>query len=504
MLACVFSFALVGIEARPVRVEVDVGGGYPNFAIVGLPAASIRESRERIASAVRNSGYRFPPEKIIVNLAPAGIPKSGTSFDLPIALGILAASGQLDPAGLLSTFVAGELSLEGRIRRVRGVLSMAIASRGRKGWRLLVPEGNGAEARAIRDLPVGEAGRLERIGAKLEGEEWTAGGTAGVPEVEGGGSPCFSQVRGQILAKRALEVAAAGGHNVLMMGPPGGGKTLLARRIPGILPLLGFEESLEATRVHSAAGLLEAGEGLLWTRPFRAPHHTTSTAGMAGGGNPPRPGEISLSHNGVLFLDELAEFPRHVLETLRQPLEDGFITLVRSGFSSRFPARFMLVCSMNPCLCGWLGSPVRMCRCSAAEQRRYRQRVSGPMLDRIDLHVEVSSVEVEELEAGAHGATSAEILRRVGAARERQEARQGPARPNASLGPDDVSALCRIDGEGRHLLRSAFRRLGMSARSYHRVLKVARTIADLAGTAEIEADHVMEALQYRVLDRREG
>ncbi|MBU1702405.1 MAG: YifB family Mg chelatase-like AAA ATPase [Candidatus Eisenbacteria bacterium] len=350
MLACVYSFSLVGIDAFPVRVEVNVSDGATDFSIVGLPATSIRESRGRIATALRNAGFDFPTTRILVNLAPAGVPKSGTLLDLPIAVGILAASRQLPPEVLKRTYIVGELSLDGRVRRVRGVLSMAMRCRERD-WRLLVPEGNGAEAQAIRGIPMFEAENLRAVVGKLTDREWPRSEGVVARDADADAGPCFSQVRGQAAAKRAMEVAAAGGHNLLMVGPPGAGKTLLAGRLPGILPELSFEESIEVTRVHSAAGLLESGMGLLWRRPFRAPHHSCSAAGLAGGGRPIRPGEISQAHRGVLFLDELPEFPRHVLEILRQPLEDGEITLVRAGLSVRFPARFSLIASMNPWSC---------------------------------------------------------------------------------------------------------------------------------------------------------
>ncbi|MBD3334532.1 MAG: YifB family Mg chelatase-like AAA ATPase [Candidatus Eisenbacteria bacterium] len=503
MLATVHSFALEGINAVPVKVEVDVGGGYPNFAIVGLPATTVRESRERIASALRNSGFGFPSEKIIVNLAPASIPKSGTSLDLPLAVGIMAALQKLSCRRLERTFVAGEVSLDGKVRRVRGVLSMAIRCRQRAGWRFLVPAGNGEEARAIRGIPVSEASDLRQVAELLKGDDWPVSHGTENADGEAPQGPCFSEVRGQPMAKRALEVAAAGGHNVLLLGPPGTGKTLLAGRLPGILPPLSFEESLEVTQIHSAAGLLEAGSGLLWRRPFRAPHHTASPAGLAGGGRPIRPGEISQAHHGVLFLDELPEFSRQVLEILRQPLESGEIKLVRAGWSVRFPSRFTLVAAMNPCPCGHWGDSRKPCRCTETERRRYFTRISGPLLDRLDMHVEVAGMEVEELDGTAGGEPSHVIRARVLQARKTQARRQGTAHCNAALTPKEIPAVCRPSREAKEILRRAFQRLGLSARSYHRILKVSRTVADLQGRETIAADDVIEALQYRILDRRE-
>jgi magnesium chelatase family protein len=353
-------------------------------------------------------------------------------------------------------------------------------------------------------VTTGEADRLETVIRRLRDWSWPAVEMGRAGRGEKTRSHCYSQVKGQLQAKRALEIAAAGGHNVLLMGPPGTGKTLLARRLPGILPPLSFEESLEATRIHSAAGLLRPGAAILKDRPFRAPHHTVSGVGLAGGGRPVRPGEISLAHHGVLFLDELPEFPRGVLETLRQPLEDGDITIVRAGLSVMFPARFVLMAAMNPCPCGFFGSPLRPCRCAAMERRRYRQRISGPLLDRFDMHVEVGAVEVEDLETGTGGETSDRIRERVLGARRVQSRRQGTTKPNGSLPLDEIDRLCRTDAEGRILLRRAFRTLGMSARSYHRVLKVARTVADLAGAEKIAPEHLLEALQHRILDRTAG
>jgi magnesium chelatase family protein len=502
MLATAHSFALVGIEALPVRVEVEVADGYPQFQIVGLPAASVRESRERIASAIRNSGYRLPIAKITVNLAPAGIPKAGTSLDLPVALAVLGALGELPAGDLQRTWIVGELSLDGAVRPVRGVLSMALRASQESGWRLLVPRANLLEAGAVRGLRLRGASRLRDVAGMLADGDWDRSRGENRPPAADRPRHCLSQIRGQALAKRALEVAAAGGHHLLMVGPPGTGKTLLARRLPGILPPLTLRESLEVTRVHSVAGQLGPDAGLIWERPFRSPHHTASAAGLAGGGRPVLPGEISLAHRGVLFLDELPEFPRSVLEILRQPLEEGSLTVVRAGLSLRFPARFTLVASMNPCPCGHEGNPHRPCRCTEAERQRYRRRVSGPLLDRFDLHVGVPQVEVETLEgARGEGETSSTVRGRVLAARRLQAGRLGGDRCNAELGPEETQRWCAPDEEGRILLRKAFRSLALSARSYHRILRVARTLADLEGSREVRAHHVSEALQLRILDR---
>jgi magnesium chelatase family protein len=505
VLASLRSAAVFGVDAYPVQIEVDVSFGLPHFTMVGLPDATVRESRDRVRSAIKNSGFEFPPHRITVNLAPADVRKAGSSFDLPIALGLLATSGTLRRTAVDDTVVLGELSLDGAINGIRGVLPIAVAARRLGLKRLLLPPQNAAEACVVDGLEVCTVRSLPDAVAALNSPD-TVTPVTSVPAASPPARPAegdLSEVRGQLLPRRALEVAAAGGHNLLLTGPPGAGKTMLARRLGSILPPLTFDEALECTAIHSVAGTLPAGAGLLSARPFRAPHHTISNVALVGGGAIPRPGEISLAHNGVLFLDEMPEFDRRVLEVMRQPLEEGRVTIARAARTAVFPARFVLAAAMNPCPCGYAGDDRRACRCSPAQVARYRGRLSGPLRDRIDLIVEVPAVPVTVLADSAPGESSDAIRLRVLRARERQRHRYGGGGPrtNAELRGSRLADVCRLDAEGRALLRQAVARFGLSARGYDRVLKVARTIADLAIADEIGAGHVAEALQYRVVER---
>jgi magnesium chelatase family protein len=506
VLAKVLSSAVLGIDAYRVEVEVDITSGLPAFSTVGLPEASVKESKERVKAAISNSGYRFPDDRITVNLAPADIKKEGTGFDLPIALGILAATGIVPQEALSRHLILGELSLDGRVKPVKGSLPMALAARQAGYSAIIVPRDNGLEASVVDAIDVLPVTTLSQVVEFLRGQQALAPARTDVRALfarDGDFDVDFAEVRGQEHVKRALEIAAAGGHNLIMVGPPGSGKTMLAKRLPTILPPITFEEAIEATTVFSVVGMLEKNQALITRRPFRSPHHTISDAGLIGGGHHPRPGEVSLAHHGVLFLDEMPEFKKHVLEVLRQPLEDMRVTISRAASALTYPANFMLVAAMNPCPCGYLGDPAHACRCTYPQIHRYRSRISGPLLDRIDIHVDVPAVPYKDLLQEARAEPSARIRERVSRAREVQAARFARTRIfcNAQMGSRHVRSHCRIDDASRRLLESAIEKLGLSARAFNRVLKIARTIADLEGTADIGALHISEAIQYRNLDR---
>jgi len=506
MYSKIISCGLYGIDGYIVEIETDISSGIPAFDIVGLGDAAIREARERVRSAVKNSGYEFPLRRITMNMAPANMKKEGSSFDLAIALGILASTGIIDDSGLRKAMFVGELSLDGEIKPVKGVLPMAVCALQNGMKYMFLPEANAREASVVKELQIIPVRSLKETTDMIIGEAeirfFSDNGGEGNTDCSDGVD--FADVKGQENVKRALEVAASGGHNCLMLGSPGSGKTMLARRLPTILPSMTFEESLEVTKIHSIAGILPAGVSLVKTRPFRSPHHTISDTGLVGGGSIPKPGEISLAHYGVLFLDELPEFSKRALESMRQPLEDGVITISRVNASLTYPARTTLVCAANPCRCGYFLDPGGKCTCTPKQIQQYLGRLSGPLLDRMDIHIEVTPVKYNELDSSKPAESSARIRERVERTRQIQLERYRGMNiySNSQLQPAMFSKYCRLDSKCRDILKNAFEKLGMSARAYSRILKVARTIADMDMSESIRPVHLSEAIHYRSLDRK--
>ena len=509
MISNIKTISLSGIEGTLVEVQTDITGGLPTFEIVGLPDTSVRESKERIKSAIKNSNIEFPSRRIIINLAPASTKKEGTSYDLPIAIGILLAQNEIINNKLENTIFIGELSLDGKINRINGVLPMCIEAINLGIRKVILPKANEREAAVIKNLEIIGVSNLKEVIEYLNGNKTIERARVDILKIfnnKNKEQSDFSEVKGQENVKRALEIAAAGGHNCILIGPPGSGKTMIAQRIPTILPDLTFEESLDITKIHSVSGILDNNIGIVTTRPFRSPHHTISPTSMIGGGKNPKPGEISLAHNGVLFLDELPEFNRATLEVLRGPLEDKQVIISRLHSKVEYPSNFMLIASMNPCPCGYYGSEEKVCKCSEQSIERYLNRISGPLLDRIDLHVEVKPVKYQKLDSDTKPETSSKIKQRVNRARRIQYLRYKNTGiySNSELTAQMIEKYCKIDEQSKRILEQAFNKLGLSARAYSRILKVARTIADLEEKEKIEKQHILEAIQYRNLDRKYG